>query len=184
VRLSSTYFYTRLQEAIVFDFSGLIAPDTDPYGRFGGYRNTGGGIARGIELTVEARPSRATTLRTAYTYTNADERSSVFRNGTLRSVRVSDHMLTFTATQRIARNLDVTADVFAASRYLYGFGDRPFEFDGPVKTDIAAVYTMNLSEHRALQIYTRIENMLNRTYFEDGFRTPKAWAVVGIKLLF
>jgi iron complex outermembrane receptor protein len=184
VRLSGTYFYTRLQEAIVFDFSGLIVPDTDPYGRFGGYRNTGGGIARGIELTVEARPSRSTTLRTAYTYTNADERSSVFRDGTLRSVRVSDHMLTVTGTQRIARNLDVTADVFAASNYLYGFGDRAFEFEGPIKADIAAVYTLNFNDRRALQIYTRLENILNRTYFEDGFSTPKAWAVAGMKLRF
>ena len=43
VRLSGTWFYTRLQEVIVFDFSGAISPTTDPFGRFGGYRNTNGG---------------------------------------------------------------------------------------------------------------------------------------------
>jgi vitamin B12 transporter len=162
----------------------LITPDTDPFGRFGGYRNSSGGIARGVELTVEARPSRATTFRAAYTYTNADERLSVFRGGSLRSVRVSDHMGTVTATQNVAKNFDLTVDLFAASPYLYGFGDRAFEFGGPVKADIAAVYTINVAEHRSVQIFTRIENALNRTYFEDGFPTPKTSAVLGMKLLF
>jgi len=184
VRLSSTYFYTRLQQAIAFDVAGLITPSTDPYGRFGGYRNTGGGIARGVELSVEARPARTTNLRAAYTYTNADERQSVFTGGTLRSVRVSDHMWTAAATQRVTRNLDVTVDMFAASNYLYGFGDRAFEFAGPVKVDVAAVYTWNISDRRSAQLFTRIENALDRTYFEDGFRTPKAWAVIGMKVLF
>ncbi len=32
---------------IIFDFSGAINPATDPFGRFGGYVNTDGGIARG-----------------------------------------------------------------------------------------------------------------------------------------
>ena len=57
-KLSVTYFYTRIQEAIVFDFSGLINPTTDPYGRFGGYRNTGGGLARGMEVSVETSLTR------------------------------------------------------------------------------------------------------------------------------
>jgi vitamin B12 transporter len=184
LRLSSTYFYTRLQETIQFDFTGLISPDTDPYGRFGGYRNTGGGIARGVEFSVEARPARSTTLQMGYTYTNADERRSVFRGGNLRSVRVSDHMVTAVATQRIGRKLDVTFDLFAASNYLYGFGDRAYEFDGPVKADLSANYTIDASDRYSVQVFGRIENMLDRTYFEDGFRTPKTWATVGMKFLF
>jgi iron complex outermembrane receptor protein len=184
VRISSTYFYTRLQETIAFDFSGLIVPETDPYGRFGGYRNTGGGIARGFEISVEARPASQTTLRTTYTYTNADERRSVFAGGTLRSVRVSDHMWTGTATQRVIRNLDVTLDYFGASDYLYGFGERAFAFRGPLKADLAAIYTFPISDARIVQLFTRVENVLNRTYYEDGFRTPKAWAVLGLKFGF
>ncbi len=38
LRVSATYFYTELQQVIIFDFSGLIDPATDPFGRFGGYR--------------------------------------------------------------------------------------------------------------------------------------------------
>jgi iron complex outermembrane receptor protein len=184
VRISTTYFYTRLQESIAFDFSGLIVPETDPFGRFGGYRNSGGGISRGAEVSVEALPARSTTLRAAYTYTNADERRSVFTGGTIRSVRVSDHMWTAVATQRISKSIDVTFDFFAASDYLYGFGDRAAAFDGPLKADLAGSYSISLSDRHTLQLFTRIENVLNRTYYEDGFRTPGAWAVLGMKISF
>ena len=68
-------------DAASFDFSGAVSPATDPFGRFGGYRNTGGGLARGLELSVETNPIRSLTLRSAYTYTNADERRSIFASG-------------------------------------------------------------------------------------------------------
>ena len=57
LRLSGTFFYTRLQEVIIFDFSGAINPATDPFGRFGGYRNTGGGLVRGLEASFEIAPA-------------------------------------------------------------------------------------------------------------------------------
>ncbi len=63
VRASATYFYTHLQKVIIFDFSGLIDPVTDPFGRFGGYVNTDGGIARGVELSLSAAPTRTLNLR-------------------------------------------------------------------------------------------------------------------------
>ena len=183
-KLSVTYFYTRIQEAIVFDFSGLINPATDPYGRFGGYRNTGGGLARGMEVSVETNPTRSMTVRSSYTYTNADERKSIFDTGDLRSVRVSDHMFTTSATQRVGRAFDVTFDIFAASDYLLNFGTRPYFFDGPVKADLAINYTRSLTDSTRLRFFTRVDNVLNRTYSEDGFRAPKAWATAGMRLLF
>jgi len=187
VRVSGTYFYTRLQQVIGFDFSGLIDFATDPYGRFGGYRNTGGGLSRGVEAAVEANPHRGTRLYASYTYTNADERASSLLGGSLRTIRVSGHMTSFTATQSLTRRLDVTFDLFAASSYLYPLyseGSRPFSFNGPVKADISATYTVPLAENRRLQFFTRVDNMLNRTYYEDGFRNPKAWAIGGLRVLF
>ena len=183
-KVSATYFYTRIQEAIVFDFTGAITPATDPYGRFGGYRNTSGGLARGVELSIEANPIRNLTLRSSYTYTNADERRSIFTTGACASVRISDHMFSAMATQRIGRSFDVTFDVFAASDYLMNFGTRAYSFNGPVKADLAVNYTRSLTDATSLRLFTRIDNVLNRTYYEDGFRTPGAWATVGMKYLF
>lgn len=184
VRVSATYFYTRIQEAIIFDFSGAIVPPTDPYSRFGGYRNSNGGLARGVEMSVEANPSRSLTVQSSYTYTNADDRTSQYGNNILRSVRVSDHMFTATASQRLGKRFDVTADLFAASNYLIPFSGRALQFDGPVKADLVAAYTYPVSDRHRVRLYTRVENLLNRTYYEEGFRTPKAWAVAGVKWLF
>lgn len=183
-KISATYFYTRIQEAIVFDFSGFINPETDPYGRFGGYRNTGGGLARGVELSLETAPIRSMILRSSYTYTNADERTSIFPSGILRTPRVSDHMFTATATQRFGRAFDVTFDLFAASEYLMALSSQAVYFDGPVKADLSANYTRALTDALSLRFFTRVDNFLNRSYSEEGFRAPKAWATFGMRLLF
>ena len=187
VKVSGTYFYTRLQQVIAFDFSGAILPGTDPYNRFGGYRNTHGGLARGMEWSIEAHPTRTTRFNSSYTYTNADERTSSLVGGSVSSIRVSNHMFTTTATQRITKNLDVTIDLFAASDYIYPLfagGSRPFQWKAPLKADLVASYRHPLRERRSVEFYTRIENLFNRSYFEDGFAGPKAWAVGGIKLRF
>jgi hypothetical protein len=93
-------------------------------------------------------------------------------------------MWTGTATQGLGRKLDLTFDFFAASDYLYGFGDRAFEFTGPAKADLAAIYSLHASDNRRVQLFSRIENVFNRTYYEDGFRTPKTWAVLGMQISF
>ncbi len=188
LRLSSTYFYTRLQEVIFFDFSGLIEPLTDPYGRFGGYRNTGGGMARGVESSAEAAPSEWLRIKGSYTYTLAQERTSMLADGSLRSFFIPDHMVTLTATQRWGRRLEVTTDLAATSSYtfpLFTFeGSRAFRFDGPRRLDVAAVYTNTLRDGRAIQWFARVENVLNRRHYEEGFPVPRLWATTGLRFLF
>jgi iron complex outermembrane receptor protein len=187
-RLSASYFYTRLQEVIVFDFSGRISPATDPFGRFGGYRNTRGGIARGVELSAEIRPSRSLTVNSSYTYTNARERNSVLLGGSLRTLRVFPHQFTLLATQRIGSRIDATFDFLAASRYtapfFAGSGSRAFLFPGPRKADLMLSYTLPAGERHRVQFYSRLENLGNQRYFEDGFRTPRFWGVGGVRWLF
>ena len=183
-RASVTYFYSRLQEVIGF---GML--ENDPFGRWGGYVNTPGGLARGVEVSGEARPWRRALVQASYTYTNADERQSNLVGGSLRSIRVFPQAFTLVATQEITRRLQVTFDFLGASRYIagtffVGSGNRPFEFAGPKKLDSSVSYTLPLSDRRSLRFFTRIENLLNREYYEDGFRTPRVWAVAGMKLLF
>ena len=183
VKLSATYFYTRVQQSIIFDFV-TVTPSTDPWGRFGGYRNSGGGLARGTELSIETKPLRSMSLRGSYTNTNADDRTSQYSNGSLKSIRVSDHMFTAVATQRMWRDFDVTLDFTGTTNYGVPFSWQYVEFDGMKKLDLAVSWTKQVSDSQSLRFYTRVENMLNRTYLEEGFRTPKAWAVGGMKWMF
>jgi len=188
VRASVTYFYTRLQEIIVFDFSGAIDPSTDPYGRWGGYRNTGGGLARGVELSVQAALTKSLDVTASYTFTNSDQRTSTVRDGDFfQSFGISDHMVTCRAHQRLGR-WDFTFDLFAASEYPFPFftasGPRAFFMHGPVKADLAVGYFIPLGEGTGLKLFTRVENLLDRANYEDGFRTPGATASAGLKYVF
>ncbi len=185
-RVSGSYFYTRLQQVIGFDFSGIVNRATDPFGRSSGYRNTGGGLARGMEWSVEAAPASRLRVKASYTFTKAQERNSTLIGGSTRSIRISNHMFTAFATYRFRRHFDVTFDLFASSGYWWQFfagGNRPFQFAGPKKADLVFSYTRPVSERWSLEAYGRVDNVFNRTYFEDGFRTPKAWAVAGLKLV-
>lgn len=188
VRLSATYFYTSLQETIIFDFSGLIPPD-DPFGRFGGYVNFGGGVARGAEVSVSANPARGTTLTAAYTYTNSDQRLTSNSGAEYAKLPgISDHVVTLLVSQWVTRRLNVTFDLFAASNYptLFGTsaGSRVFDMNGPVKTDLVTSYTVPISDAKSLQFFGKIENLRNSRLYEDGYRAPKLWGIGGVKLVF
>lgn len=183
-RASATYFYTRLQEVI--GYTGLV---NDPFGRWGGYANMGGGLARGMEMAGEARVSRSTLVTASYTYTNADERQSALVGGSLRAIRVFPHMVTVVATQQVTRRVQVTADFLGASGYVsgsffVGSGSRPYAFAGPRKLDASVSYTLPVNDGNSLRFFVRAENVLNQRYFEDGFRTPRVWAVGGVKWSF
>ncbi|HZH31487.1 MAG TPA: TonB-dependent receptor [Pyrinomonadaceae bacterium] len=187
-RASATYFYTRLQEVIAFDFSSSF-PANDPFERFGGYVNTRGGLARGVELSFEAAPARAFDVRAAYTYTNADERTP--RAGdVLRSFAIPDHQFNLTATQRIGRRLLFNFDLATSSDYLAPvfnpstFGSVVYRFAGILKADAGANYTLPLGESRSLRFFGYVENFFGREYFENGFRTPGRTGKAGAQLSF
>jgi iron complex outermembrane receptor protein len=184
VQLSATYFYTRLQDVIVFDSTGLITPAIDPFGRFGGYRNTGGGLARGVELAANTKPYRTLDLSASYTFTNAVNRipSSVPRF--LRTFAQPRHTFTLFAAQQITRRLDVVFDMFAYGSYFFPFSSRAFKFDGPVKADLGASYTVPMSDRVSMRFYGKVENIFDREYFESGFRTPGAVFTGGMGLRF
>jgi outer membrane receptor protein involved in Fe transport len=65
LRLSALFLHPA-SGVIVFDFPELSIPPIP--GRFGGYRNTLGGLARGLEV-VQPSPVPSLDLRLAYTYT-------------------------------------------------------------------------------------------------------------------
>jgi vitamin B12 transporter len=178
-RVSATYFYTRLQNII--DFGST--PPNDPFGRpFGGYLNIGGGLARGVELSAELSPAPSTSLFASYTYTNADQRAPNAA-GYLTIPGVSDHLFTLVATQRFGRRIDVTFDLSAVSDYSPSFPSPSFDtlyiFDGYVKADLVAAYTLPIGDRLSLRFYGKVENVFNRAYTESGFRTPGAYFIAG-----
>lgn len=186
LKLSASYFYTRLQNVVSYGDT-----PNDLYGRFGGYINAGGGLARGVEVSGEARPWRSMMIQASYVYTNAIERNAILAGGFLQAIRVFPHAGTLVASQQLGRRIQVTATFVGASDYISGVfyvyaagGNRPYLFPGPRKLDLTSSYTLPVGEHRSLKFYVRVQNALNQTYYEDGFRTPKAWASGGLKFLF
>lgn len=188
-RASATYFYTRLQEVIVFDFTGAIDPATDPFGRFGGFRNTNGGIARGAEFALTGTPISTLNLSASYTYTKSLQRTPQVP-GVLRSLAIPDHLFSFVATQRFGRRVLVNFDFVASSDYLAPifdsttFSSRAYRFDGLVKADLGASYTIPFDETRSLKFFGYVDNLFNREYYEGGFRTPGRTGRAGAKVVF
>lgn len=180
VRASATYFYTRLQEVIAF---GPV-----PAPRFFGYLNTGGGLARGAELSAEAAPARALDLRASYTYTNSDERRPVL--GQTRALTIPAHKFALVATQRAGRRLLFNFDLAATSDYLAPvfnpatFASLVYRFDGVLRADAGASYTLPLAESRSLRFFGLVENLTGREYCESGFRTSGRTARGGAQLSF
>src|SRR5215208_7406482 len=163
LRASATYFYTELQQVIIFDFSGAIDPATDPFGRFGGYRNTDGGIARGAELSMSATPVRTLNLTAAYTFTKSLQRTPQVP-GTLRTVGIPDHQFSLVATQQFGRRFLINFDLVASSDYIGAvidpttFGSRGYRFRGLAKADLGASYTLPLgSDTRSLRLFGYVD---------------------------
>ncbi len=186
LKLSSTYFYSHLQQIVGFlDFPpGYV----DPYGRTAGYYNTGGGISRGVEVSGDFRPARNTTIFASYTYTNAKDLFSQYYTGTnvdpLQSPRILPHMFSIVATQQFGRRFDVAMDLSAGSDYLYPLNGYAYRFAGPRQLGLSAGYSVRVSDRTSARFYVRVSNALDQNFYEDGFRTPRRWAVGGIHLSF
>ncbi|HVF68745.1 MAG TPA: TonB-dependent receptor [Pyrinomonadaceae bacterium] len=186
VRLSATYFYTRLQEIVTF---GPVGPN-DPFGRlFDSFVNTGGGLARGAELSAELAPVRTLNLSASYTHTNSDQRRPAVP-GVLRTYAIPDHQFTLVATQRFGERVVVNFDFIATSDYLAPvfdnrtFVSRAFNFGGQRRADVTAGYTLPLAESRSIRFFGKLENLFDREFYENGFRTPGIQGRAGASLSF
>jgi iron complex outermembrane receptor protein len=186
LRLSATYFYSHLQQVIAFlDFPpGYV----DPFGRAAGYYNTRGGISRGVEVSGEFRPNDRTTVFASYTYTNAQDRVSQYYTGTdtapLQSPRILPNEMSLVATQRFGSHIDMALDFEGGSDYLYPLYGYAYRFAGPRQLGLSAGYSLQVTERTAARFYMRVANALDQDYYEDGFGTPRRWAVGGIHFSF
>jgi vitamin B12 transporter len=186
VRVSATHYYVRTVQAILFN--STINRATDLFGRTSGYLQGAGAINRGVELSVEARPTRSTVLNGSYAYVNAENERDLVIAGFYRTLNVPAHTTTFMATQRIGKRVDVTFDIFRGSRYYINYfavnRNRAFEFPGFTKADLVGNYKLWVKDTQTLRFYAKIDNVFNQEYFENGQRNPKAWAIFGMAYSF
>ncbi len=189
VRLSATYFYTRLTDII--GFGSAVSNIGNTTRSFGGYENQKGGIARGGEFSIKTKATRSTDIFASYTFTNSDQRTpQVQFSRILKTLGVPDHQFTLVATQRFKR-FWVNFDFLATSTYLAPifsnttFSTYVYRFDGNRKGDLTAGYTFGFKKEKlTLRLYGTIENVFAQEYYENGFKTAGATGRAGLSLGF
>jgi iron complex outermembrane receptor protein len=182
LQVSGTFFWTSLNEAIRF-LNTL--PPNDPFGRFFGYANGGGGDARGLELSVNLSPSQRTQAQASYTYADSESETATFGADYFKLLGFAPHTFALSVTQWMSPRFHATFDLFTKSSYattMFGATGRLFEFDGTTKANLVLGYEFPISGRRALEIYTRVENVFDKVPYEEGFIGPGAWAVAGVRL--
>lgn len=189
IRASATYFYSDLTDTIGYRSTAPgIGATVRP---FGGYVNTEGGVARGLEVSGEFRPAKSTSVFASYTYTNSDQlEPQVPGSGVYRTLGIPVHQVTLTATQNFGR-FWVNADLVAASSYIapifsnFNFNSYVYRFEGNRRLDATAGYTFTFEGGKYnLRLFATAENVFDDEYFENGFRTIGRTGRVGLSLSF
>ncbi|HUE84187.1 MAG TPA: TonB-dependent receptor [Pyrinomonadaceae bacterium] len=185
VLLGTTYFYTRLQRVI--RFTGF---SVDPLGlgRFSGYANEPGGLSRGMESYIEARPGRGTEIRASYTYTNSDRNTTT--RGLIPEYVIPEHLFGLTVNQSF-RSLLISLDLNRTGSYLapvfennFPFRSAELTFPGYTKVDLFGGYDRRISEQVTATFFAGADNLLNQKYFENGFRAPGIVGRAGVTFRF
>ena len=182
VQASATYFFTRLQTIIDFN-----ATPNDPFSREFGYLNSGGGLARGVELSVSARPGARINFSASYTFTNSDQPNATSA-GTTRTLGVADHQFALGLNLNPTQRLNLYLQTYAISDHdfplfgaLFPFPFGTFRFPGYVRADLTGSYLLLEGERNRLRLLARVDNLLNREYYHGGFLAPQATVRTGLR---
>lgn len=180
----ATYFHTRIQQMVQFDFSGAIDPSTDPYGRFGGYINGAGGRSRGLELSGSVQATSSLTVLSSYTFTDSITDKDVAVTGVFRAFGIARQTFSASAIQRVGERLDIRADLYARSS-AYGAlfaidRSRAFEYPGYARVDLLVGYRLPVSRVKQVRLYGRVDNLFDARYYEIGWLTPGARFTGGV----
>jgi outer membrane receptor protein involved in Fe transport len=185
LQVSATYFYTRLQT--ISDFA--VTPN-DPFGRSFGYVNRAGGMARGVEIHVVSRPAAFLEINGSYTLSKSNQ-PDVTAAGTTRVLGLSNHQFTLGAAVHPARRVRLQFLATGASDYdfpvfglTFSIPSSTYRFPGYARLDVAGIYTAYRRERTRVEWVTRVDNLLNREYYQGGFVVPKATARSGVRVEF
>jgi iron complex outermembrane receptor protein len=188
LRLAATWFYSRVVTVTAFDSSGFIRPETDPFGRSIGYINGSGGISRGFELGIEARPTGKLTVNGAYTYTNANLDRDITVQGFWRVFQVPRHVTSLVVTRIWTKRLATSFDLFHYGSYFNSYfavnRSRAFEFPGFTKADVLGSYQVWSNDSKSVRLFAQVENLFNQRYYQNGWLAPMANFRSGLTLGF
>jgi iron complex outermembrane receptor protein len=190
VKLSGTYFYTRLRNLITFRPSDTLSAPA--------YFNFDGAISRGAEFSGRVTPHRTTDVTASFTFINSDQR--VYNSASLpaaiasndrRSFGIPNHQFSLVATQRIGVRLAFNFDFLATGNYLAPifstatFQSYTYQFRGARRGDFSATYEIPTFKDKVrFRLYGTVENLFGYEYFENGFRTIRRTARGGFGLNF
>ncbi len=177
INLSATYFYTKLIDTI--DYANVVPAIGTTARPFGGYLQSQGGIARGLEFSGDVKATDSTEVFASYTFTNSDQRSpQVVGSGIIETLGSAKHQFTVVATQRFFDKLAINFDFVATSDYLAPifsnaiFSPRIYRFRGQRRADLTGRYDLPIYNEKAkIVILGTIENLFDDEYYENGFRT-------------
>ena len=185
VAFGATYFYTRLQRVVAFT---SFAVDPLGLGRFNGFINRPGGLARGVETYINTSPVKGMELKTSYTFTNSDRQ--VPSLGLVPEYVIPKHLFGLTLTQRYRAFL-FSFDLNRTGSYIAPVFENnlPFRmaeltFDGYTKGDLFVSYERRPSERVSVVLFGGVENVFNQKYFENGFLAPRAVGRGGVNVRF
>ena len=186
VRLSATYFYTRLQEVV--RLRRHAERPVRALRRLHQHRRRARPRRR-AERRVRA-DARWLDLSASYTTRTATSARAAVA-GVLRAFAVPDHQFTLVATQRIGRRVAVNFDLVAVKRLPRARSSTrrrsptaPTASTAYARADLTASYTLPLDESRRLRFFGKVENVFDRDYYENGFRTPGVQGRAGAALHF
>lgn len=185
-RFGATYFYTRLQRVIAFNSFFIVDPIGA--GRFSGYENRPGGLARGVETYFQSAPWTGADWHVSYTFTNSDR--FVRGQGLQPEQVIPKHLFGFLASQRY-RSLTVNFDFNYTGSYIapifennFPFRTAELTFPSYIKADLFASYERRASDRVTLTFFGGADNLFDVTYFENGFRAPGIMARGGVNVRF
>jgi vitamin B12 transporter len=181
----ATYFYTHLQRVVAFEgFS------SDPLGagRFSGYVNRRGGLSRGVESYLEAKPFGGGEVRASYTFTNTSQ--FIAAQGLQREYVIPRHLFGLMFNQRYKAFL-LSFDLNRTGAYIapvfennFPFRSANLKFKGYTKADAFLNYERALTERLTIILFGGAENIFAEKYFENGFRAPGATGRGGVNFRF
>ena len=167
--LRGAWFWSERGQIIAF---GSLDFASDPFGRFAGYENTEGGVARGAEMSYRVTLPGRTRAQFHYTFTDADPPGNApdelasdwlvprHQGGALLSGALSERL-------RWSADLLLSSDIHAPLFDPDTFASRVFRFAGMRRLDVALAFEVA----RGLRLRALVQDAFDDgAYQSGGFR--------------